>query len=119
MVEALPASEGQTGLLAFLSARARKASDRRIALDIGVGLIAMYVAVLARPSWENELSSAGWVLCAFGLWALFERMKRPADDTFKRRLLVVAQVLLAVSGAASAAMLVFLLWARSIGTWIS
>jgi hypothetical protein len=75
--------------------------------------------VLASPSWAAELSSAGWVLCAFGLWALFERMKRPTDDAFKRRVLVGVQVLLAVSGAASAAVLVFLLWARSIGTWIS
>jgi hypothetical protein len=117
MVEALPASEDHSGLFAFLAARARNASGRRIAIDIGVGLSAMYVAILARPSWWNELNSAGWVLCAFGLWALFERMKRPTDAVFTRRLRIGVQALLAISGLASAAMLVFLLWARSIGTW--
>jgi hypothetical protein len=119
MVEVLPVAEGKTGLLAFLSARARNASNTRILLDICVGVVAVYVALFARPAWENELRSAGWVLFSFGFWALFERMKSPSDDAFKRRLRVGGQILLAISGVVSAAMLIFLLWARSIGTWIS
>jgi hypothetical protein len=119
MVEALQANGSGVGLVAFLRARARNASDRRILIDIGVGVIAIYVALLARPAWGSELNSAGWVLASFGFWARFERMKRPSNDTFTRRLLIGGQTLLAISGAVSAAMLVFLLWARSIGTWIS
>lgn len=67
----------------LLAARARSASDLRLSLDVGLGLLAGVAAVWWRPAgWVVGLSAA---LCfaAFGVWGLADRVLRARTDVLE------------------------------------
>jgi hypothetical protein len=112
----------------LLSARARAASDLRLSLDVGLGLLVGAVAVWWRPAgWVVALSAA---LCfaAFGAWGLADRVLRARAEVIElipppRRvpdeLLVALRAVAAVVGTAAAVLLVFSLLAATLGRFIS
>jgi len=120
MVESAPINGNELGLGEFLRRRARTASESRLTLDIAVGLVAVIIAAALKPDWWLPLASAGAAFVAFGAWAILDRISIPATS---RRgvtaMLQLARILVASIGVASAAALLFFLWATSIGTWIS
>jgi hypothetical protein len=71
MIDFAPRTDA--GLPELLAARARNASDVRLALDVAGGLLAAAVLLVWRPpAWPVSLSAA---LCfaAFGAWGIAER----------------------------------------------
>lgn len=60
-------------LPAFLATRARAASDGRLALDAGAGLIAGALAAWARPPAWPLLAAAGTCFLAYGTWGITDR----------------------------------------------
>jgi hypothetical protein len=72
MVET-PANAHELTLPALLAARARGASDGRLALDAGGGLIAASLAFAARPPAWPLLVSASTCLLAYGAWGIADR----------------------------------------------
>ena len=120
MVVADGGSARDAGFAGFLRARARGATDSRLALDIGVGSVAMIVASALRPERWALLASAGLVLLSFGLWAVADRLvedrAHPAAVTIVLR---AARALVGAVGVAAAVGTGFILWTMAMGTWIS
>jgi hypothetical protein len=111
-------------LTAALAARARAASDGRLALDVGGGLVAALVIGIWRPSaWPIGVSAAIG-LAAFGAWGIAEReiQERASDVAAGRRLVLALRVLQGISitaGILAAAVAGFALLAFALGTIIS
>jgi hypothetical protein len=104
----------------FLEARARNASDARIAVDIAVGSVAYIVAQSLRPDWWKLLASAGIALFAFGAWAALGRVVEAGTDSSKVGVVLkVVRSIVGWLGVAAALGTGFLLWTILMGTWIS
>ena len=104
----------------LLSARARGASDLRLAIDVAVGVvIAVAVAVWQPPAWPVILA-AGLCFGAFGAWGIADRELRERGEaaTSVRWLRVVRQAAALLGVLAAVALLVGVL-ALALGTWIS
>jgi hypothetical protein len=60
-------------LVEFLRARARRASDARLAIDVGAGLVVLLFATL----WHGEawlvLATASLAVLAYGAWGITDR----------------------------------------------
>ncbi|AHG92763.1 hypothetical protein J421_5228 (plasmid) [Gemmatirosa kalamazoonensis] len=69
---ALPPAADAT-LPELLAARARRASDLRLALDVGVGVLVAAAALFWRPTAWVLLLSAALCFVAFGLWGIADR----------------------------------------------
>ena len=122
MREASP--ESDLNLREFLTARARTASDLRLALDAGLGLLAAIVALLWRPGGWKLVASAALCFLAFGGWGiadreLQEREHNPGASRISLRLLRLARVLAAILGATAAIALLVGVLGVALGTWIS
>lgn len=110
----------ERGLAEFLDARARNASDARIAIDIAVGSVAVIVATGLRPGWWPVLTAAGLTLASFGCWAIAGRaLEGTAHSPRARFALEISRKILAVAGVAAALGTGFLVWTMLMGTWIS
>lgn len=100
MVETQP-NEREPTLQSLLAARARAASDARLALDTGGGLIAALLALAARPPAWPLLVSAASCFFAYGAWGIAGRAidERPADARGVRviRALRVSAAVLGIS----------------------
>src|SRR5688500_6670943 len=114
-----PASEGQLTLPALLAARARAASDGRLALNAGGGLIAASLALTVRPpAWPLPTAVATCFL-AYGAWGIADRAlygrRSGAHGLRLLRALRAAAALLGVLGvvAVSGVIMGFVL-----GNWI-
>lgn len=119
MVEA-GARNGADGIGEFLRARARAASDARIAVDLSVGAIAVIVAAATRPALWLLLASSGLCLASFGAWAALDRMRVVVAQSRLREISLSAVLrLFAVLGVAAAVATGFFLWVALMGTWIS
>jgi hypothetical protein len=57
----------------FLKARARRASDGRLAVDVSVGVLTAAAAMIWRPTGFVVLLSAAVTLAAFGGWGIADR----------------------------------------------
>lgn len=95
----------ERSLGAFLVARARRTSDRRLATDAGGGLVVALAGVALRPPFWVPLTAFGVALAAYGAWAILDReivedpgLRAPAQ----RRLLVAARASVAILGVAAA-----------------
>ena len=60
-------------LPALLAARARAASDGRLAADAGAGLIAGALAAIAQPPAWPLIVAAGTCFLAYGTWGIADR----------------------------------------------
>jgi len=92
----------------LLADRARRASDFRLALDTGAGVLVSAAALFWRPRAWVLLLSASLCFAAFGLWGI-------ADRAHLRPLRALAAVLGAVAALALAGGVV----ALGLGTIIS
>jgi hypothetical protein len=115
-----PANGSELTFQSLLAARARTASDARLALDTGVGLIAGTLAIALRPPAWPVLASAALCLVAFGLWGIIDRSVREHDgETRTVRLLRAGRAAAAALGVLGALALVATGMALMLGTWIS
>lgn len=104
----------------FLDARARNASEARLAIDIAVGSLAVIVAAVLRPQWWPVLAAAGLTLGSFGCWAALGRsLEGGAHSPRRGTALRVGRGIFAVLGVAGAVATGFLIWTTLMGTWIS
>ena len=104
----------------LLARRARSASDARLALDAGGGLLAGALVLAFRvPGW-SVLVSAAAIFVAFGVWGIADRTI--GDESIGARMSQAMRVLRAGAmglGVASALALVGTTMALMLGTWIS
>jgi hypothetical protein len=115
-----PANGSELTFQSLLAARARTASDARLALDTAVGLIAGTVAVALRPPAWAVLASAALCLVAFGLWGIIDRsLREQPAGTRGHRVLSALRAAAAALGALGALALVATGMALMLGTWIS
>lgn len=119
MTESLPTTE--PGLLEFLALRARAASDARLALESGLGLLVAVGALVWHPTGWTLLSSAGACAVGFGLWGITDRELRERAAVANRVVptLRVARAGAAVLGAAAAVAATLSFLALALGTIIS
>jgi hypothetical protein len=69
-------ADSDLSLPQFLSARARRASDARLALDVACGLVVALVAALWRgPAW-HIIASGAVCFVAYGAWGIADRELR-------------------------------------------
>ena len=128
------ASRPDASLPELLAARARGASDGRLALDLAGGLVAAAVALAWRPSGWLVLLSTALCFAAFGAWGIADREARERPDRSESpdtrgrspvspvalvSILRGARTLAAVVGAVAVATLLFATLALALGTWIS
>jgi hypothetical protein len=118
------------GLAELLTLRARRATPRRLTLDVVGGLIAATVVAVWRPFAWPALLGAALCFAAFGAWAAADRRLASAEARARAELRVprpvmepalwrAARGLSAVVGVASAVLLVFTSLFGVIGRWIS
>jgi len=105
----------------LLIERARSASDRRLALDVGGGIIAVVVLGWWRPAGWLLLASLSLGFVAFGAWGiadreLNERGSPPGALTALLRGVRVAAVLM---GMAATVVVTMHALALLLGRWIS
>jgi hypothetical protein len=114
--------DAATDLPEFLAARARGASDLRLAADTTIGLVAVLVAIIWPFPLASFVIAAGGCFLGFGVWGIADRelTERASTATPRQaRLLRLVKLLATVVGAAAAAVLMIRVMAVLIGTVIS
>lgn len=111
-------------LAELLTARARGASDRRLALDVAFGSLAACGLMLWRPSPWVPLLGAAICFLAFGTWGialreLDEEARADAPSARRQRLLQILRVSAAIAGAVGVGLLLLGGLSPLLGTWIS
>jgi hypothetical protein len=102
----------------LLAHRARQASDRRLAVDVALGLIvAAAVAILRPPLWL-PFTALGICLVAFGAWGILDREVIEAGEG-GRRAMSVGRNIVALVGGAAAVLFGVSLFFSLLGSWIS
>lgn len=119
MIQTLPRPDAS--LPEFLAARARRATDTRLAIDALVGL-----SIVAGVAWWNGpgasfLISMGACFLAYGVWGIADRELGEHADAAPsvRRSLRTLRAVAAVLGFAAAAYIVVLMLAKALGVMIS
>ena len=119
MIQTVPRPDAS--LPEFLAARARRATDTRLAADALVGL-----SIVAGVAWWNGpgasfLISAGACLLAYGVWGIADRElgEHGGSVLSVRRSLRALRAIAAVLGFAAAAYLAVLALAKALGVMIS
>ena len=118
----------EEGLPALLAQRARRASDRRLALDLALGTAAAAALAIVRPSsaWVL-LVAAATCFAAFGAWGIADRAiaeregegAKGGDAPPSSRGPRIARGLAAFVGTIAGLVVVFGTVAYLLGTWIS
>jgi len=119
MIDSVPRPDAS--LPEFLAARARHASDGRLAIDALAGLlVAGAVAYWGGPG-SPFLFSIAICFFAFGVWGIADRElgERPAAAPRVRLALVTLRVTTAILGFAAAGYAVVLALAKALGVMIS
>lgn len=119
MIDSVPRPDAS--LPEFLAARARHASDGRLAIDALAGLfVAGAVAYWGGPG-SAFLFSIAICFFAFGVWGIADRElgERPAAAPRVRVTLVTLRIAAAILGFAAAAYVVILALAKALGVMIS
>jgi hypothetical protein len=120
MIDSIPRPDAS--LPELLAARARHASDGRLALDATGGFIFVLLAALWRgPGWHLILSIAACFL-AFGVWGIADRELGERSGSASRsalQLLRGARVIAIVVGALAFATLMVSALAIALGRMIS
>lgn len=84
----------------LLAARARAASDTRLALDLGGGTFAAAAALFWRPAAWVPLLAAALCFAAFGLWGIADRSLATRPSAAARALRAFAGALGSLAGIA-------------------
>ena len=93
----------QGSLPEMLAQRARQASDRRLALDAALGLIAAASFAVLRPPLWIPLTALAFCLGAFGAWGILDReLVDSAGAAPRARFFGWARGVVAVLGGAAA-----------------
>lgn len=105
----------------LLVERARNASDRRLALDVGLGTVAVVVLVWWRPAGWLLLGSFALAFVAFGAWGIADRELTERGSTPGPLTTLLRGVQLVSVAIGIAAALIVTMHALSIllGRWIS
>ena len=114
----------EPSLADFLIGRARNASDGRLALDVGLGVVVTIIVLIWRPAGWHIFASAALCFLAFGAWGitdreLNDREKVSAVSFGPHRLLRVGRAAAVGVGTLAAGSLLISLLAIALGTWIS
>ena len=112
----------QMSLPQFLAQRARHASDRRLAIDAGAGLLAALFVILWRGPYWFLLAAAGIAFGAYGMWGIADRElgeSRADRRPLTRIALRGARAAAAILTALAILSLIFGVPAALLGTWIS
>ena len=119
MIDTVPRPDAS--LPEFLAARARHASDTRLALDALIGLlVAAGVAYWNGPG-ASFLAGVGVCFFAYGAWGIADRElgERPTAPPRVRATLRAARIVAALLGFAAGAYPVVLALAKALGVMIS
>jgi hypothetical protein len=108
-------------LLQFLRSRARHASEGRLVVDVGVGILAIVAVLYWRPWAWLPLLSAGSGLAAFGAWGILDREIGELADAagVASRLLRVGRAVAGAVGWLAFAMFILSAISLGLGEWIS
>lgn len=111
----------EQGLTEFLSDRAHRASDTRLALDVSLGVVGVAVAIVRRPWGWPVLLGAALCFLAFGGWAIADRelSERPTDHGPLARTLRTVRVIAVALGTLAGAELLLAMLGIALGTIIS
>jgi hypothetical protein len=106
-------------LSALLAARARAASDGRLALDAGGGLIAASLALAVRPPAWPLLVAAATCFLGYGAWGIADRaLHERASDAQGIRLLRALRAAAAVLGVLGVVAVGGVIMGFVLGNWI-
>jgi hypothetical protein len=108
-------------LTEVLVQRARSSSDRRLALDVGLGIAAVAAIGWWRPQGWMVLVSIALGFAAFGSWGIADRElnERASPPRLLAGVLRGIEILSIAVGAGAAIVLTLHLFALVLGTWIS
>ena len=113
--QAVAAPDGET-LYGLIAGVARRASDTRLALACGAGILGAGTVALFHPTaWPIALPLVG--MAAFGAWGIAERERAATGG--RGTALAIVRVLAAAAGTGAALLLAGVVMAKVIGTWIS
>jgi hypothetical protein len=121
MADSVTHDNAPESLPEFLTRRARGASDRRLAIDVAVGVLVSAAAVIWRPSGWIAFLAAAICLAAFGAWGITDREleERRASGDSRTSLLRAARAAVAAVGGVGALVLLVSVLGLALGTWIS
>lgn len=119
MIDTVPRPDAS--LPEFLAARARRATDTRLAADAVAGLVVVAAVAYWNGPGTSFLVSAGLCFFAYGAWGIADRelAERPDAARRVRTSLRALRVAAAVLGFAAAAYIVILALAKALGVMIS
>ena len=111
----------EQGLTEFLSDRAHRASDTRLALDVAIGVVGAVVAIVRRPWAWPVLLGAALCFLAFGAWAIADRelADRQLEHGPAARTLRAVRAVSAMVGALAGAEMLLAILGIALGTIIS
>ncbi len=116
---ATQSSEPEVTLVTLLAARARRASDARLALNTGGGLIAAALAFALRPPVWPLIVATGACFFAYGAWGITDRaLSECPADARQANTLRVLRAAVVVVGILSALAVGGLVMAVALGNWI-
>ena len=114
-----PRDDASLTLPEFLARRARGASDRRLVIDAGAGIVAAVAAAIFRPAVWLLVASAGLCFAAFGAWGILDRELADVAPGRRATTLRVARGLAVLAGVAAALGVLLAVFGYALGTWIS
>jgi hypothetical protein len=108
-------------LPALLAERARAATDRRLAIEAGIGLIVVTLAAIFQPPLSLPLAAFALTLAMFGTWGIVDReLADNGDDSMRRRrVLRAVRGLAATVGSLAAVLGALTLFFGTLGYWKS
>lgn len=117
-------NHAEPGLTEFLSARARHASDTRLALDAAGGVLVAVAAAIWQPAGWLLLLPVALCFAAFGGWGIANRelgelTARPAPAPRMVRAFRALRGTAATVGLLAGVAALLQLLAFALGTWIS
>ena len=117
-MRSVPHDDASLTLPEFLARRARSASDRRLALDAGAGVLLAASALVFHPPLWGLVACAAACLAAFGGWGILDRELGEASGR-RARALRAGRGVTVLLGVVAAFGLVLAFFTYALGRWIS
>ena len=98
----------------------RRASTRRLSLDVGAGFVAVALVVVSRPAGWILLLDTAVCVSMFGVWGLAERLlydSRPISNRAIVASLLILRTVAIVVGIAASLLFLFGAVGSAMGTW--